>query len=959
MKLLRLAIDGFGTLRGEHHFDAGRMTLVVDDNERGKSTLLAAIAAALYGLSDDRRAHRPLTPLERWRPWNGGGFGVELEFECGGERYVVRRDFEKGTVAVWTHRGQEVTARFLEGKDEYPVGKVLLGLDAEEFEKCAFVRQEELEQVVPSDEKDRRANPLQARLERAADTRAGNSSAAEALRVLDAAANRYTEPLLDATVRVETAIQRIETLILALDADLHALEHDYASIREPLERLSLIERDDRAAQDRERALNAERRAALESDARHKLQRHGAARAEFDRLSREIAEFAPYAAIPHDLDARFQEVATRFQELERQRESLVANEKLLLGGLERLDGEILSLAAFDSLDEKDAHHFIACATEMRRIDLTREGVIAARELAREALAAEGFDAPAIERLDHRFGPVPEAERELLAAQPRLLAEIEASLLEADQDAATAAAELRAIDRDRHRRAIPGWIAIGLGLGLGLTALLQALRHLLPVSWMALAAVALGLAATGALLLVLARRLRAADRREARTLAAGASDRHEALARRQRINDDALATLAIGTGAAGVADLTTSWGDYTRLSGLCGPLERFEQELRQVDDAHRAVTTQAGNPPDATWLDRAAEGIHVRIKKAQARANAAEQIELLRTQLAELDRRIAEVAGQAREVLAQAGLAPEPGVAWTGLADEIQRRIQAARRHALLTRELAPQAQRGMLDEGTVLQLQQVLALLESEAVTGIQVEPAAAAPRTLAEIERESEQVRRKLDALRTERSELRLRVDESSRRYHRDHPEKIDEREGLERALGRAQRFKAAVDLARETIQQVAQETHRRWAEFLNERVAELLGTVGTRIDHMRFGEDLDFAVKPRNGQQVSRGKALRQLSSGARDQLHLAVRLAISEYLSREESLPLLIDDCFATSDDVRARAGMKLLIEHLAGRHQIVLVTCHRSRFESFAGLDPDLYRDRVHWIDTRGVRAEARAT
>jgi hypothetical protein len=54
-----------------------------------------------------------------------------------------------------------------------------------------------------------------------------------------------------------------------------------------------------------------------------------------------------------------------------------------------------------------------------------------------------------------------------------------------------------------------------------------------------------------------------------------------------------------------------------------------------------------------------------------------------------------------------------------------------------------------------------------------------------------------------------------------------------------------------------------------------------------------------------------------------------------------------------------MKLLIEHLAGRHQIVLVTCHRSRFESFAGLDPDLYRNRVHWIDTRSMRVEAQAT
>ena len=53
------------------------------------------------------------------------------------------RDFNEGTVAVWNGRGQELTAGYLEGKDEYPIGKHLLGLDAEEFEKCAFVRQEQ------------------------------------------------------------------------------------------------------------------------------------------------------------------------------------------------------------------------------------------------------------------------------------------------------------------------------------------------------------------------------------------------------------------------------------------------------------------------------------------------------------------------------------------------------------------------------------------------------------------------------------------------------------------------------------------------------------------------------------------------------------------------------------------------------------------------------------------------
>ena len=126
---------------------------------------------------------------------------------------------------------------------------------------------------------------------------------------------------------------------------------------------------------------------------------------------------------------------------------------------------------------------------------------------------------------------------------------------------------------------------------------------------------------------------------------------------------------------------------------------------------------------------------------------------------------------------------------------------------------------------------------------------------------------------------------------------------------------------------------------------------MGTRVVELRFGEDLDFSVRFWNGQPVARGKAVTQLSAGARDQLHFAVRLAIAEYLSRGPlPLPFLIDDAFSTSDDERARAGMKLLIEHFSRRHQVLMVTCHRQRYEALAALDPELYRDRVQWLELR---------
>src|SRR5205085_6505269 len=155
VKIRRIRLDGFGALRGEFAFDPGRVTVLLDDNERGKSTLLAAICAALYGLSNDKRSNKVLTPLERWKPWNGGSYRVEMEIDTGGERLWIKRDFDRETIEVWDEQGQDVTARFREGKDEYPVGHRLLGLDAAEFEKCAFVRQGGLDGGVPNDAKER------------------------------------------------------------------------------------------------------------------------------------------------------------------------------------------------------------------------------------------------------------------------------------------------------------------------------------------------------------------------------------------------------------------------------------------------------------------------------------------------------------------------------------------------------------------------------------------------------------------------------------------------------------------------------------------------------------------------------------------------------------------------------------------------------------------------------------
>jgi uncharacterized protein YhaN len=377
--------------------------------------------------------------------------------------------------------------------------------------------------------------------------------------------------------------------------------------------------------------------------------------------------------------------------------------------------------------------------------------------------------------------------------------------------------------------------------------------------------------------------------------------------------------------------------------------LETARRTVFEESRAMLDRfGGGVPDPERLERVAVDI-------RALTRLREKIEGIEKNWAWVgdDKRAAsaEVAGhkeKAMRLLQAAGLVYDPDKPWSDHVRELAERARGRTRLELLRDEMIPQAQKRVLPEQQRAELQAQLESFEAE--TG---SPGArgGAARSPIDLERESRRLQGRLDEIQKKRAELKLKVDEVCRRYELEHPEKLQLIERHDRALARARRFKRSIEIAGATIKDLALDSHKRWAEFLNQRVAEMLAQVGARVEELRFGEDLDFSVKLSNGQQFAHGKAVNQLSTGARDQLYLAIRLAISEYLSpKDDPLPLLIDDVFATSDDERARAGMRLLVEHFGQRHQIVVVSCHRVRLEELSKLDSELYKTRVHWLDAR---------
>ena len=99
-------------------------------------------------------------------------------------------------------------------------------------------------------------------------------------------------------------------------------------------------------------------------------------------------------------------------------------------------------------------------------------------------------------------------------------------------------------------------------------------------------------------------------------------------------------------------------------------------------------------------------------------------------------------------------------------------------------------------------------------------------------------------------------------------------------------------------------------------------------------GKHGGFAVRDNHGNPWQPDK----LSTGTREQLYLAIRLAyITHFNETHEPLPVIMDDCFVNFDDTRARIALRTLI-HWQESVQTILLSCHWRSVEALAELAPE---------------------
>ncbi len=207
-------------------------------------------------------------------------------------------------------------------------------------------------------------------------------------------------------------------------------------------------------------------------------------------------------------------------------------------------------------------------------------------------------------------------------------------------------------------------------------------------------------------------------------------------------------------------------------------------------------------------------------------------------------------------------------------------------------------------------------------------------RTSEELQRETADYERTLEEAAVVRKEL---ADLDSKSDAVERAQKLESHRGeLTSAVDRW----CALVFARATLR-------RSLARFESEHQPALLEDVARLFARMTLGEyvgverrlDAEGTLLVR--EKTGGTKEPAQLSTGTREQLYLAIRLAyVLHYSAKSEPLPVIMDDVLVNFDDERARSTLAVIAE-VARTAQVIFLTCHESRVraagEVLAGLKP----------------------
>lgn len=136
--------------------------------------------------------------------------------------------------------------------------------------------------------------------------------------------------------------------------------------------------------------------------------------------------------------------------------------------------------------------------------------------------------------------------------------------------------------------------------------------------------------------------------------------------------------------------------------------------------------------------------------------------------------------------------------------------------------------------------------------------------------------------------------------------------------------FCDCADIALSVLEESFYELRRTYGSELEKLTHSIFADLtDNAYSSVSIDKSFDIAVEKSD---VFGTREIGYLSVGATHQAYLSLRLAIAKLISKEESLPVILDDSLSQYDDTRTKNAMQYL-KKFCQEHQGILFTCHNS--------------------------------
>ncbi|MBN2135038.1 MAG: AAA family ATPase [Acidobacteria bacterium] len=144
------------------------------------------------------------------------------------------------------------------------------------------------------------------------------------------------------------------------------------------------------------------------------------------------------------------------------------------------------------------------------------------------------------------------------------------------------------------------------------------------------------------------------------------------------------------------------------------------------------------------------------------------------------------------------------------------------------------------------------------------------------------------------------------------------------------QDYRESLVIAMNTLDYVSHRIHRDVAPKLSDLAGGMISIITSgKYSKLKIDENLNIRVVDENNPVPV---SVESLSLGTKDQVYLALRLALSRVFSSSgETLPIILDDSLTQYDDQRAEEAIKAL-GLVADEYQVIMFTCHERDLQIF---------------------------